>query len=308
MLDPEGLAAFVAVARLRSFTRAADELGTVQSAVSKRVRRLEDRLGMPLFDRGARADIRLTRPGELFLPQAQAALAQAEQLERLGRNLARGRAGPLRVGFVFSAAMTGLLTQVLTTLRDRLPELVIEPRIMETPAQIQALGQGRIDIGLLRPRPAYPDGCEGHTVHTEGLVVGMAHDHRLQQVSAITPALLAHETFIVPQFHEEVGLIDSIRQLARAGGFEIRGLVRTDDFVTAACMASAGMGVVLAPASLAGLALGAIGYRPVAQYQGAISLALAWRHDAPESAVALLLAIFPALSGASDSVRWRVHP
>jgi DNA-binding transcriptional LysR family regulator len=304
MLDPEGLAAFVAVARLRSFTRAADELGTVQSAVSKRVRRLEDRLGMPLFDRGARADIRLTRPGELFLPQAQAALAQAEQLERLGRNLARGRAGPLRVGFVFSAAMTGLLTQVLTTLR----ELVIEPRIMETPAQIQALGQGRIDIGLLRPRPAYPDGCEGHTVHTEGLVVGMAHDHRLQQVSAITPALLAHETFIVPQFHEEVGLIDSIRQLARAGGFEIRGLVRTDDFVTAACMASAGMGVVLAPASLAGLALGAIGYRPVAQYQGAISLALAWRHDAPESAVALLLAIFPALSGASDSVRWRVHP
>lgn len=103
---------------------------------------------------------------------------------------------------------------------------------------------------------------------------------------------MADEVFIVPRFHEEVGLIDSIRLLSRTGDFVIHDLVRTGDLVTAACLAAAGAGVVLAPASLARLHLDNICYRPLAEYDGAISIALVWRDDAPEGAIAVLLAMY----------------
>lgn len=291
MLDVDALAVFIAVAEARSFTRAADRLGIVQSVVSKRLRRLEDQLGMILVDRRLRTDIRLTRSGRLFLPEARQALASLQRVERVGRNLGRGSSGPLRMGFVFSAAMTGLLSAAVAELRAKLPDLRVEPRLLETPEQLKALEEGSIDIGLLRPRPAYPDGCHSRTIQSEGLVVGLASNHPLCAEALISPRQLADEVFIVPQFHEEVGLIDSIRQLSIAGRFEIRDLVRTGDFVTAACLAAAGAGVVLAPASLARLHLDNICYRRLAGYEGSISIALVWRDDAPESAVSALAAM-----------------
>jgi hypothetical protein len=51
----------------------------------------------------------------------------------------------------------------------------------------------------------------------------------------------------MPQFHEEVGLAEAVRDLARAGGFAMPALHRTDDFISAAVLAAAGRGVVLAP-------------------------------------------------------------
>lgn len=67
--------AFEATARLRSFTRAADELGFTQSAISQHVRALEDRLGSQLFVRGPRS-LQLTQAGRLLVPDVTAALAQ----------------------------------------------------------------------------------------------------------------------------------------------------------------------------------------------------------------------------------------
>ena len=291
MLDADALAVFIAVAEARSFTRAADQLGIVQSVVSKRLRRLEDQLGMMLVDRRLRTDISLTRSGQLFLPEARLALLSLQRAERVGRNLGRGSSGPLRIGFVFSAAMTGLLSTAVAELRTKLPDLRVEPRLLGTPEQLKALEEGAIDIGFLRPRPTYPDACHSRSIRSEGLVIGLASDHPLSAEAHIFPRQLANEVFIVPQFHEEVGLIDSIRQLARAGKFEIRDIVRTGDFVTAACLAAAGTGVVLAPASLARLHLDNICYRQLADYEDSISIALVWRDDAPGSAIEVLTAL-----------------
>ena len=288
MLDVNALAAFIAVAEMRGFTQAADRLGIVQSVVSKRLRRLEDQLDMTLVDRRLRSDISLTRAGQLFLPEARKALASLQQVERIGHNLGRGTSGPVRIGFVFSAAMSGLLSTTVAELRSKLPDLRVKPRLLETPEQLKALDEGVIDVGFVRPRPAYPDGCLSRTIQTECLVVGLASSHPLSGETHIFPRQLSDEIFIVPQFHEEVGLIDSIEQLSAAGGFEIRGLVRTGDFVTAVCLAAAGTGVVLAPASLARLHLNDISYRPLADYEGSISIVCVWRHDAPKAAIKIL--------------------
>jgi DNA-binding transcriptional LysR family regulator len=73
-LDIEAVQAFVLIADLASFTRAAEALETTQSAVSLKIKRLEDEFGRRLLDRTPRR-VRLTAAGELFLERARALVA-----------------------------------------------------------------------------------------------------------------------------------------------------------------------------------------------------------------------------------------
>lgn len=287
MIDGESLAAFVAIAEARSFSRAADRLGVVQSVVSKRLLRLEDQLGARLVDRQRRSDIRLTRVGCIFLNEARDTLAQLAKVERLGANLARGASGPVNIGYIFSAAMSGTLTALLAELHAASDELRVHPRMMETPAQLSELEAGRLDAGLMRPRPSYPAGCRVMIVQDEPLVLCMSRDHSLAASTTVDPTSLAGERFIIPQFHEQVGLIDNLAELCRVGGFQLPPLIRTDDFVTAAALAATGQGIVLAPASLAKLGIAGLKFLELAGLDCRLSTVLVHRQDAPELARAV---------------------
>lgn len=290
MLSMQSLKMFIAVADERHFARAADALNVAQSVVSKQLQRLEDQLGMLLVNRGKRSAVSLTRAGELFLDEARAAVERLDQAERIGRNIGRGEAGPLKLGYVFSAVMAGLVPCAMRALREKVPLMPLQPMLMETPEQIAAIAAGKIDIGLVRPRPSYPPGIQARIVHSESLVVGMESSHRLAGASVVLAKDFAGEHFIVPQFHEQVGLIDSIRKLARAGGFPMPPILQTSDFITAASMAAAGMGVVLAPTSLSRLHLDSLRYRTILDYQDVLDIALIHREDTPAAALGAILA------------------
>lgn len=292
MVDPQGIEVFVAIAQERSFSRAADRLGIAQSVVSKRLRRLEDVFHGPLINRSVKTSISLTRIGELFLPKALEALDFFDRIDRSASNLGRGLSGPLRLGFVFSAAMNGTLTRALTALRQFAPEIKVEARLLETPEQLSELEHGRLDLGFLRPRPSYPTGCSSQIVHSEQLIVGVSAGSDLAVKPGIAPADLAGREFYVPQFHERVGLIDLIRQLSAAGKFAMPPIVRTGDFVTAVCLASAGNGVVVAPASLANLKLDGLSYREIDGFPAHIATALVSHQEAPDHAMNVLRAAF----------------
>jgi len=81
LLDVEALAAFVGVARERSFTRAAKALSTPKSTLSKRIGALEARLGLTLLQRSTRA-VHLTDAGRVLLERAGRLLADLEDTER----------------------------------------------------------------------------------------------------------------------------------------------------------------------------------------------------------------------------------
>lgn len=292
MLNPEGLAAFAGIVVSRGFSRAADDLGVAQSVLSKRLRRLEDQVGASLIDRSVRGEITLTRVGRLLLPDAQAMLAQLKRTTRVARNLARGRSGPLRIGFIFSAALNGTLGVLLNGLAEALPELELQPRMMETPEQLAALESGRLDIALVRPRFAYGTGCDSRVIHHEPLKLCLSPAHPLATKAVIAPGDLEDETFIIPQFHESVGLIDSIRSLAGVGGFAMPAILRTGDFVTAALLAAAGKGVVLAPDSLGRLGLDAVTFRELAGFDDRIKTVLVHHAQAPIEAVNVALDLY----------------
>ena len=288
MLDAQELACFVEVAETRSFVHAADRLGVVQSVVSKRLRRLEDQLGAPLVDRSNRRAIVLTRVGELFLAEAREVLAHLTIAYRVGTNLARGEAGPLRVGYVFSAAMTGLVTRIARRLAAERPGLEVRLVLMETPDQLAALGDGRLDLGLTRPRPSYPAGTEAMPIHREGVVLAYGSGGGARRRETVTVAELAEQTFIVPQFGESVGLVEHVLALAKKGGFLPAKMIETPDYISAASLAAAGLGVILAPASLERLGLHGLAFAPIVDFAADLELMLVRRDDIAPGLAAMM--------------------
>ena len=95
LLDPELLKAFVAVADSRSFTRAASQLNRTQSAVSMQIKRLEERLGVELFNR-TKANVDLSSAGEGLLGYARRILTLND--EAVGKLRERRIEGVVRLG------------------------------------------------------------------------------------------------------------------------------------------------------------------------------------------------------------------
>lgn len=288
MLEPDSLQAFIAIAEEGHFVRASDRLGCAQSVVSKRLKRLEDRLGARLVARNKRSKVELTREGQQFLPTARTALAELERAEARGRRIAGGQAGVLRIGYVFSAIMTGVLPGLIRAVRGALPELEIVALAMETPEQIAAIDDGRVDVAIVRPRPSYPVGVAARRVHSEGVMLALTADNPLARRESIACADLAHARFIVPQFREEVGLIDMINRIARIGRLPPPEITRTTDFITAAGLAAAGMGVAAVPASLTALRLAGLLYRPITDLTAVMDLVLLCREDLPPTVAGVL--------------------
>ncbi|POR55499.1 LysR substrate-binding domain-containing protein [Bosea psychrotolerans] len=136
-LDPALLQAFLAVADLQSFTRAAAKLNRTQSAVSMQVKRLEQRLGHELFQRST-AHVALSASGESLLGYARRILAMnREAIARLGESRLEGR---VRLG-VMEDYGTLLVPPALATFVAHFPCIQIEMQTGLTAAMTERLGE-----------------------------------------------------------------------------------------------------------------------------------------------------------------------
>src|SRR6185369_2372578 len=141
---------FESAARHLNFSKAADELNVTHSAISHQIKALEEWVGQPLFERGARG-LRLTDTGQEFLPPIRVAFQQLMQAGQQARASARG--GPLTVSVLPSLASKWLVPR-LSDFRGRYPD--IDVRISATGA-LEHIGRGDIDIGIRYGRGKWPD-------------------------------------------------------------------------------------------------------------------------------------------------------
>ncbi len=141
------LAYFVAVARTRHFTRAADETGVSQPTLSKQIRVLENSLGAALFVR-SRGGVELTSAGEALLPHARRILLEVEAATRSVHEVAQLRRGRVRLGATPSMC-DGLVPDALTTFRARHPGIELEVREGSSGLLRRDLLEGRLDVALL---------------------------------------------------------------------------------------------------------------------------------------------------------------
>ena len=285
MLDARQLRYFIAVADDLHFARAADRLGVAQSAVSAQVQRLEATLKVRLLNRNKRQPVTLTDAGALFYAEAVAALRHLERAEQIGHLASQGLAGVVRVGYVASAVTTGLLSSTLKAFRAKHLQVRMDVTALETPRQLDALANGAIDVGFIRPRRLYPSGVEATVVHSERLMVALSEDHALAAKRAVKASELRDQAFVAPQFNESEGFAETLARLGRTGGFSIAPEFRVNDFITAVGMAAAGYGVVIVPESIRLFEQPGVAFRPISDFGELVHLALARRKREPSPVV-----------------------
>ncbi|MER5184003.1 LysR substrate-binding domain-containing protein [Streptomyces sp. NPDC002896] len=279
------LESFVTVAEELHFARAADRLHLAPSALSAQIRALESHLGARLIDRGRRARPALTSAGRLFLEEAQRTLAQAARAEAVGRRAGRGELGHAEIAYVASAAFSGVLTDVLARCAAPGTELTVQVRELETPAQLEALASGDIDVGFLRWRPEYPPGVTATCLLTEEVVLALPPSAPLAAYEAVPAAELCHERFVAPHFDEEYGYRDQILEVAEQGGFSPQCAPAVRDFIAALTLVGGGLAVALVPDSLRRVQIPGVTYRPLADVRLTTRLVGAYRKGETSPAV-----------------------
>jgi DNA-binding transcriptional LysR family regulator len=268
---------FVAVAEERHFGRAAARLHIAQPPLSQQIRRLEAELGATLLHRTTRS-VELAPAGEVLLVRAREILAAVEGATEDTRRAARGEFGRLAVGFTGSATYA-LLPSVAAARRSALPGVMLDLRgELLTPAQVEGLLDGTLDLGLLRP-PVRERELAVEVVRREPLVAVLPEAHALAAADAIPLEELAGEPFVVYPSHFRSVVHDAVEETCAAHGFLPRVALEVSETATLVSFVAAGLGVSLVPESVQHMTVHGAVYRPLAREAAAVELAVAWRRD-----------------------------
>lgn len=147
-LTLDSLAVLDAIDRAGSFTAAARVLHRVPSSVSYAVQKLEQALGVPVFERHAQG-ARFTAAGSVLLDRGRRLLADAEAVAEAARCAARAEQGRLCVGTAEVGARLRLARAGLRAYRERWPAADVAVVELDSPTQREALRRGSIDAGLV---------------------------------------------------------------------------------------------------------------------------------------------------------------
>lgn len=261
-MDLRRLRYFVAVARERNFTRAAQVLNMAQPPLSRQIRLLEEEVGAELVDRSSRP-LKLTEAGRLLHEQAVQVLAGMEQIQSMVGRLSDQGGRRFVIGFVGST-LYGLLPQVIRRFREE--SISVDVSLLECSSveQITALKEGRIDVGFGRLRVEDP-AVRRIVLADEPLVAAVPADHHLVSVGrAVHLSELLLEPLIVyprparPSYADQVlGVIHDLG-LAPAKIMEVRELQ------TAIGLVAAYAGFAVVPESVQRLRRDDVRYLPLA--------------------------------------------
>jgi LysR family hydrogen peroxide-inducible transcriptional activator len=177
----------VALAREKHFGRAADKCAVSQPTLSVAVKKLEDELGVALFER-APNEVRVTEIGGRIVTQAEKVLAEASRVAELASTGKDPLAGPLRLGCIYTIGPY-LLPTLVPLLKERAPTmpLIIEENFTER--LIEKVKNSELDIAVLA-LPIDEPGLVAQPVYDEQLRVLLPVGHPMTKAKAIEPTEL----------------------------------------------------------------------------------------------------------------------
>ena len=259
---------FVAVARERNFTRAAETMHIAQPPLSRQIQQLEDELGAMLIERGSRP-VRLTDAGQLFFDQAVQVLDKLEEIQAMMGRLRDTEQTRFRVGFVAST-LYGYLPEVIRRYRAVRPNVEIVLLELTTLEQIAALKEGRIDVGFGRIEFNDP-AIERVLLRNEKLSAALPLNHPLSsRMGSLKLEELANDTLIVYPRSPRPSYADQVLALYRDRGIKLAMVHEVRELQTALGLVAAESGVCLVPASVERLRRDNVVYRALDE-PGAVS-------------------------------------
>ncbi|MBT2550951.1 LysR family transcriptional regulator [Arthrobacter sp. ISL-65] len=201
---------FLVVADELHFGRAAERLHITQPPLTVAVKGLERELGVQLFDRTTRR-VTLTAAGQAFRDRIQAAVADLDDAAGDVADVAAGKSGKIRVGFVSSASYT-TVPEAIRAFRQQRPRINLVLHPLTSGEQIEQLLDGNLDLGLIRD-PGDVPGLNLELLGTEDLVVVLPETHRLAAAAEIRPEDLEGEPMVLFPYRLMPGFVARVLRL-----------------------------------------------------------------------------------------------
>lgn len=252
VLDTRLMRYLLAVADAGSLTHAAEALGVAQPALSQALKRLEEDLGVRLFERSRRGAV-MTDAGRAIIDDVRASLALAESATRRARDIAGGRAGRLHIGFV-THAVYDVLPSALRLLKADFPGVEIVLSEMSNADQLDALEQGDIDLALLHTPMPLTGRVRMKLVRRERFLAVVPVGYPLGADGRVSLADVAALGLVwFPEKQLPAARAGIVQALQRAG-LEPRFVQEANRSLTVLSCVAAGLGASLLPQSAAVLA------------------------------------------------------
>jgi LysR family hydrogen peroxide-inducible transcriptional activator len=285
----------VAVARERHFGHAAESCFVSQPTLSVAIKKLEEELGVALFERGP-GEVAVTPVGERIVEQAQRVLEEASKIRDLAAAGHDPLAGTLRLGAIHTIGPY-LLPKLVPILRKRVPAMQLHITESFTHQLAEALRQGEVDVVVVA-LPFEEPGCVTQALYDEPFLVAMPLGHPLEKRKQISADELKRESLLL--LGEGHCLRDQVLEfcgpVGRAGRGSIGRSLQGGSLETIRQMVATGVGVTVLPSTAVSARPEAnelIRIRPFTRPVPRRRVAIAWRrsYPRPEAIAALRDAI-----------------
>jgi LysR family hydrogen peroxide-inducible transcriptional activator len=273
----------VALAHERHFGRAAEKCHVSQPTLSVAIKKVEDELGVQLFERSA-TEVKITATGRRIVAQAEKVLLEAAQIPEIAAAGKDPLAGPLRLGVIYTIGPY-LLPKLIPLVHHHAPRMPLVIQENYTTRLVEALKRGELDVIILS-LPLDEPGIVAQPVYDEPFRVLLPADHPWVELDCIAPDRLADEQLLL------LGAGNCFRdQVLEVCPHcrNVSGLQRTlegSSLETIRHMVATGLGVTVLPSAAAD-ELPAhnplVAVRPFAAPEPTRRVALAWRVTYPRS-------------------------
>ena len=283
---------FLAVAEEQHFGRAAQRLNMSQPPLTEQIKVLEQSLKLQLFERSRRGT-QLSAAGAALLPAVRQFVGQAEQLERVVREVAAGQTGVLHVGAITSA-MLDAVPPLLAALKSRHPQLTTFVKEIDSVDAVPALEAGELDLAFVRLDGEISGDIATLPLAEDRLAVALHRNHALAAKSRIRLKALDTEQLVMSSRQVSPVYFDLLTSICRSHGFAPRVVHEVRSVTSQIAYVSCGQGVALVPAAMRKLAPENVVVRPLHEKIMVVTAAAVWNtrrhHPMVDEAIAWLQA------------------
>jgi DNA-binding transcriptional LysR family regulator len=267
-----------------SFSGAAQSLGVEPSTISRRIVRLEDELGVTIFERGA-FGIRLTAAGRQVMVRVRRTLDDLDSVRQVGKSSGAGMTGHVRLG-VRMPPVGEPLQALLAAWRKQHPDVVLTLHELNDHQISAALAEHTLDAALVMTH-TLRRGANSIPIYREPLVAALPHGHILATHESLTWVLLGGQTLLTQGWDDSHAAREFYASLL-GDGVNFSSHPASKQSVMA--LVGAGFGITLAAHSQAEVVFPGVVYRPIVEKDASVQVELAWRPTSEDPAVGRFVA------------------
>ncbi|HUX90649.1 MAG TPA: hydrogen peroxide-inducible genes activator [Gallionellaceae bacterium] len=234
----------VAVSQERNFRRAAERVFVSQPALSLAIQKLEEELGVQIFER-SRTAVSMTPIGELIVAQAQRALEEAAQVKEIASQGKDQLAGTLRLGAIYTVGPY-LLPELIPVLKRKAPHMPLEMEENQTANLEALLANGRLDV-IIIALPFGGPGIATQPLYDEDFSVVVPLEHSWVKKKQIKTAELVTEKILL--LNSGHCFSNQVREACAEFNSAVGEIQQGNSLETIRNMVASGLGITVLPVS-----------------------------------------------------------